>query len=113
MDYYLLAYITQRMNEMGFPKFHFEAVHAFVEDTKMKIEAYNQFYYLVSKAVPASLVIASDTNIFIEAGVYSSYNFYQVQEFTGLIEISQTLVFVDLEFIKVVPVYDCKQLKLF
>ena len=115
MDNYLLAYIKQRMREMGFSKFHFEAVRV----TEPRIEAYNQFYYLVSKTVPATLVITSDTNIFNEAVSYNSYNFYQIQEFTGLIEITQGVIVlfpipididpiplfpIDLEFIKVVPV---------
>lgn len=113
MDNFLLKYIAQRMCEMGFTDYRFEAVRIALEADKVQINAYNQFYYLVSKTVPATLVIASDTNIFNEAAAYNSYNFYQIQEFTGLIEISQGVVGIDLEFIKVIPVCPCKQLKLF
>lgn len=103
MDSYILAYITQRMTEMGFPQFHFEPVRVFTDANKMEIKAYNEFYYLLNKSVPASLIIASDTNIFNEAANYNDYTFYRVQEFTGLIEISQVAAPIDLQFLKVVP----------
>ncbi len=108
MDNYLLKYIAQRMCEMGFTDYRFESVRIVSETDKVQINAYNEFYYLVSKTVPVSLVIASDTNIFNEAVAYNNYNFYQIQEFTGLIEISQSVIGIDLEFIKVIPVCPCK-----
>lgn len=111
MDNYLLKYIAQRMCEMGFTDYRFEAVRIASEGSNVQVKAYNEFYYLVSKTVPVTLVIASDTNIFNEATAYNSYNFYQIQEFTGLIEISQGVAEIDLEFIKVIPVCPCKQLK--
>lgn len=103
MDNYIMAYIKQRMTEMGFPKYHFEPVHVFVNANKAQIQAYNEFYYLLNKIVPGNLVIASDTNIFNEAATYNSYTFYRVQEFSGLIEISQGAAPIDLQFLKVVP----------
>ena|ERR1051326_6849287 len=103
MDAFLLAYITQRMCEMGFTKFHFEPVRIFVNALTTQIQAYNEFYYLSGKGVPASLIIISDTNIFNESPDYPDFNYYGIQEFTGLIEISQELSPISLEFVKVVP----------
>ncbi|MFY9310081.1 MAG: hypothetical protein WAQ28_13630 [Bacteroidia bacterium] len=103
MDNYIMAYITQRMTEMGFPHFHFEPVRILENSTRREIMAYNEFYYLLNKLVPASLVIASDINIFNEAANYNDYTFYRVQEFSGLIEISQAIAPIDLQFLKVIP----------
>lgn len=107
MDNYLLVYITQRMAEMGYKTFHFEPVRVFANVNKAIIAAYNEHYYLVSKNVPAGLVIASDTNIFNEAANFSDFTYYQLQEFSGLIEISQPAAPIDIEFIKVVPELFC------
>lgn len=108
MDNYLLAYITQRMAEMGYKIFHFEPVRVFINANQAIIEAYNEHYYLVSKAVPAGLVIASDTNIFNEASGFLGFTYYGMQEFSGVIEISQPLAPIDIEFIKVVPELFCE-----
>ncbi len=111
MDNYLLAYITQRMAEMGYPTFHFEPVRVFVNAAKAVVEAYNEYYYLISKTVPAGLVIESDTNVFNEAAGYPDFTHYNVQEFSGLIEISQPAAPVDIEFMKVVPELICREIK--
>ena len=111
MDNYLLAYITQRMAEMGYKTFHFEPVRFFVNANNGTIEAYNELYYLISKAVPAGLVVASDTNIFNEAGNFSDFTYYRIQEFSGLIEISQPAAPIDIQFMKVVPELFCPEIK--
>lgn len=103
MDSYILAYITQRMTEMGFQYFHFEPVRILENSNQTEIRAYNEFYYLLNKQVPVSLVIASDINIFNEATNYNDFTFYRVQEFSGLIEISQAIAPIDLQFLKVIP----------
>lgn len=103
MDSFLLAYISQRMCEMGFSEFHFEPVHIAADADNLQIQAYNEYYYLVSLSVPSGLIIASDTNIFNESEDYPSFNLYKIQEFTGLIEINQGYTPINLEFIKVIP----------
>jgi hypothetical protein len=103
MDSFLIAYITQRMKEMGFCNFHFEPVRIANDTELFIIKAYNEYYYLVGKTVPSTLVIQSDTNIFNEAATYSNLNFYQIQEFTGLIEILYENSPYELEFIRVTP----------
>lgn len=99
MDYFLLAYIALRMKEMGFEDYTFELVRV---KGVSEIDATNEYYYLTSKAVFASLIIRSDTNIFNEAADYSTFNFYGIQEFTGQILITQTEP-IDLEFMRVIP----------
>lgn len=103
MDNFLLAHIAQRMNEMGYKGFHFEPAYIFVDAPFFEIKAYNEFYYLTSKFVDAQLLIISDTNIFNEAANFSFYNFYGIQEFSGLIEISQFITPMNLEFVRVIP----------
>lgn len=107
MDNFLIAYITQRLNEMGYKTFHFEPVRIFVNANKAIVEAYNEYYYLISKNVPAGLVIASDTNVFNEAANFPDFTYYRIQEFSGLIEISQPAAPIDIQFMKVVPERFC------
>lgn len=103
MDSFLLAYIRQRMCELGFSDFHFEPVRIVADADNAQIQAYNEYYYLTSQSVPSGLTIASDTNIFNETETYYFFNLYKIQEFTGLIEINQGYSPIDLEFIKVIP----------
>ena len=107
MDYYLLEYVKQRMNEMGFEKFHYEPIRVLANATRTEVKAYNEYYYLLSKSVQPTLVIKSDTNIFNEANAYYAFNYYRIQEFTGLIEISQAVAPIDLQFLRVVPECNC------
>lgn len=91
------------MKEMGFCNFHFEPARIVNDTAFFTINAYNEYYYLVGKTIPATLVIQSDSNIFNEAASYSNFNFYQIQEFTGLIEILYEDSPYELEFIRVTP----------
>lgn len=110
MDDFLIAYITQRLREMGYKTFHFEPVRIFINANKAIVEAYNEYYYLTSKTVPVGLVIASDTNIFNEAANFPDFTYYGLQEFSGLIEISQPAAPIDIQFMKVVPELLCEEI---
>lgn len=107
MDNFLMAYITERMAEMGFKTFHFEPIRIFANTNKIIVAAHNEYYYLISKAVPAGLVIESDTNIFNEASGFPNFTYYRIQEFSGQIEISQPAAPIDLQFMQVVPQCPC------
>ncbi|OFY84128.1 MAG: hypothetical protein A3F72_19815 [Bacteroidetes bacterium RIFCSPLOWO2_12_FULL_35_15] len=91
------------MKEMGFDDFSFEPIRV-KED---QINAGNEYYYLVAASIISpSLIIRSDTNIFTEAADYNKFNFYGLQEFTGMITLTETdpVNFpIDYEFIRVVP----------
>lgn len=102
MDSLLIAYIAQRMRELGFEDYSFEPIRVTDPTGDKIIDANNEYYYLVAKTVDASLIIRSDTNIFNEAADYGTFNFYGIQEFTGQIAISQ-LIPIDLEFVRAIP----------
>lgn len=102
MDNFLIEYIKQRMQELGFENYTFQPIRVKTDNLSMLINAQNEYYYLVSKEVPSSLMIFSDTNIWNESNDYEDFNFYSIQEFTGEIEI-ESFVPIDLEFIRVIP----------
>lgn len=101
MDQYILEYIKMRMREMDFANYTFAPIRIQGTNSK-KIYAQNEYYYCVAKTIPAGCTIFSETNIFIEAAVYGNFNFYQLQEFSGSIEIVQAGA-IDIEFIRVIP----------
>lgn len=111
MDAFIIAYIQQRMRDLGYKNYTFNVVRIYptsmgLDPNNYTINGSNEYYYHVSKTVPASLKIVSDTNIWDESSVYSNFNFYQIQEFTGQIKITTTPGVgndIDLEFIQVVP----------
>jgi hypothetical protein len=78
------------MSELGIKKFHHEPVLLLTDNNKIeyRIEAYNQFYYLISKELANGTVISSDTNIYDADQLYDKQNLHQIQEFTGLIIIT-------------------------
>ena len=122
MDKFLLAYIKQRMREMGICHYHFEPMRILLDPrAPTVIRAYNEFYYLTGIPLPSGVQIISDTNVFagdnlgvgIRLATATSYMLYPVQEFSGMIEITGTGILSDfspvtlLEFIHVVPT--CKE----
>lgn len=101
MDQFVLEYIKMRMREMDFANYTFAPIR--VQGTaSVKIYAQNEYYYMVAKTIPVTCNIFSETNIFTEASVYGNFNFYQIQEFSGQIEIVQPGA-IDIEFIRVIP----------
>jgi hypothetical protein len=106
MDHYLLNYIRQQLVERGFKKFHHEPVSLLTnpEKTEYRYNAYNEFFFLVSKNLANGTVIRSDTNIFDVDQHYNKRNLAQIQEFTGLIIVTNPRRTTQLlEFIRVIP----------
>lgn len=106
MDHYLVTYINQRMAERGFKEFHHEPVSLLTntEQIEYRINGYNQFFYLVSKELVNGTIIRSDTNIYDADQYYTKQILSQVQEFTGLIIITNPKRTIQLlEFIRVIP----------
>jgi len=113
MNDYILKYIKQRMLEMGFGlDYTFESILVTVEDGGgsecAPIAAYNEYYFLVSKVLPAIGLnyIKGDTTILTvnEIVSYSNYSLFGIQEFTGNIIVdNQTGASIELEFVRVIP----------
>lgn len=102
MEGYVFDYIKQRMAEMGYEKFHWEAVRILSGTGNIAVNAYNEFYFLVAKTVEPDLIILSDTEVFNEASGYAKFSCYHYKEFSGEITIMQVNP-VDCEFIRVIP----------
>jgi hypothetical protein len=109
MDKLILAYIAQRMTDMGYSNYSFEPFIAVLNNNQkeIQIEGTNEYYYLMSKDLATGTEISSDNNYFKAEGFYDSLEFAKTQEFTGQIKMSctnwncqQTIV---LEFIRVIP----------
>jgi len=101
----VIELIKQRMAELGYTHYHFEAVRIQDAAASFNIAAYNEYYFLVSKTVPADLQIVSDTEAMTTADSlsYANFNLYgNTKGFSGLIQITQTPA-IDHEFIRVVP----------
>ena len=117
MDSFLLAYITQRMNERGYCHFHWEPGIFDAANPPAIIKAYNTFIYTTGFPFSAGIQIISDTNIYRgDGGILQDtlnnarYNYYGIQEFTGLIEIKKVGEIKKMsliEYIYVIPT--CKE----
>lgn len=109
MENLILAYIAQRMTDMGYSNYSFEPFFAVLNNNQkeIQIEGSNEYYYLLSKDLATGTEINSDNNYFKAEGFYDNLEFAKTQEFTGQIKLScanwncqQTIV---LEFIRVIP----------
>lgn len=109
MDNLILAYIAQRMSEMGYSTYTFEPFVAVLSDCQkeIQIDSVNEYHYLISKNLATGTEIYADNNYFKADDYYASLEFAKTQEFTGQIKVScsnwkysQTIV---LEFIRVLP----------
>lgn len=109
MDNLILAYISQRMTDLGFSTFSFEPFVVVLNESQKEllIEGTNEYYYLLSKDLVTGTEITADNNYFKAEDYYDSLEFAKTQEFTGQIKLScnpwkcnQTIVF---EFIRVIP----------
>ena len=71
---------------------------------QLQLEAYNQYYYLNADAVPASLVIESNTHFFTteDAANYNKFKDYAFHEFSGFLLLTSNVA-IDIEFIRVIP----------
>ena len=71
-------------------------------ETKLHINAHNEYLYLVNEAIPADVIIHSDTEIFFSVAEQS--NGYLPKEFSGMVSFeSSSLENYSLEFIRVIP----------
>jgi hypothetical protein len=106
MDSFIIAYIAQRMEALGFKKYSMDPilVNLYSVQTEYVIEGQNEYYYLVSKTVADQVEIFADNNYFASAGSYIEVNYSNIQEFTGQIRITfPSLSLTALEFIRVIP----------
>lgn len=130
---FIIAFITQRMKELGFTDFHYESVKVNLSNaiepsddanynyvshtvltrpkqfsaTKFHIMAHNEFYFLVERNLDVNLTIIADNDQLTgkEAADYSNTNLFQMKEFTGQIFLETTTSpgAIDVEFIKCTP----------
>lgn len=119
MNQFVLAYIAQRMKEMGFENYTFEPVRVNSALTSVSVNATNEYFYLIPKYIASNtLIIRSDTNIFSQAATnYNDFNLLGIQEFTGIVTLSDTAFAdfpIDYEFIRVIPrtALDCEKQKI-
>lgn len=101
----IVQYAKKRMSDLGYDAeyCHYEPFRVQNAAASVRVLAYNEYYYLISPSVPASLVIISDTDIFSEGAAYPGFSFFGAKEHSGLLEISQAAGSIDLEFIRVIP----------
>lgn len=101
---FIIPYIEQRMKEMGYDNYHFEPVHFFGSASPQTIDAYNEFYYLMTSPLPSGYKIISDSHSFNDNS--SQLGISGIQEFSGKIKITALSGTIDLEFIRVVAQRD-------
>ena len=112
MDNLILAYIAQRMTDIGYCSFSFEPFIVVLNESQkeFQIEGTNEFFYLLSKDLASGTEIVADNNCLKAEDYFDSLEFAKTQEFTGQIKLScnpwkcnQTIV---LEFLRVIPQID-------
>ena len=110
MDSFLLAYIAQRMGDLGFKKWSMEPqlVILYGENISTNLNEYviegqNEYYFLASKLAD-QVEIYSDDNYYKSGGGYIEVNYSAIQEFTGQIRILYPNWYtLSVEFIRVIP----------
>jgi hypothetical protein len=104
MNIEIMTFIEQRMKEFGHDKYHVQPLYITLQSgqEKVKVDAFNEFLFLVSDNFPEDIIIQSDTNVFISAGNNPFINL--PQEFRGQVFIESNLNDESiLEFIRVIP----------
>ena len=99
-----LKYIEQRMSELGHSNYNLQSVVLDFETgvSTQSIKADNEYFYLISRTVPADVIIHSDNNLYFLAVQKTST--YIPQEFSGFINIESSAGDpFSLEFIRVIP----------
>jgi hypothetical protein len=101
-DNFLLALVWRRMKEMGYQKYHIETevIQLSGAGNIREINAYNQFYYLVSKNIPDNTVVKSDSNYY-KTQSHNELELYGIQEFSGAITLIRGDLDTRLEFLVV------------
>ena len=109
IDSFCIAYIVNRMHQLGFPIFHFEPYLVILSDENpsFTIEGQNEYYYLTSTELITGTEISADNNYFKVENYYQYMGINKLQEFTGNIYIYQPQgsKIQTIEFIRVVPNY--------
>lgn len=102
-------HIKKRMEAVGMADYEIQTYsHTLVNaiaGTLNPINAYNEFYYLVARTVPADLIIMSDTHNFTlkDAQNYNGVDIYKLHEFSGLVRFETNNYNQEIEFLRVVP----------
>jgi hypothetical protein len=109
MDSFLLAYIAQRMGDLGFKKWSMEPIlvvlygENIAGNSEYVIEGQNEYYFLASKLAD-QVEIYSDDNYYKSGGGYIEVLYSGIQEFTGQIRITYPNWYtLSVEFIRVIP----------
>jgi len=101
MDAFAIEYIKQKMLGMGYKNYDLQPVHVYESTSAKTIIAYNEYYFLMSYPLPSGIKIISDVNSFDDAS--SQLGISNLQEFSGIIEITRNSGVIDLEFVLAVP----------
>ena len=108
MEYFIIAYIAQRMSTLGFKTYSFEPYLVFMPSDKneFQLDGTNEYYYLVSPALPIGTEISAANNYLKAEDFYVNLDITKVQEFTGQIKITSPQgVKQAIEFVRVIPEY--------
>jgi predicted protein tyrosine phosphatase len=112
MESYIIAYIAQRMANLGFMKYGFEPLLVIMPQDKneYQLDGTNEYYYLVSRLLATGTEISSGSNHFKVEEHHVNLDFSKIQEFTGQIKITSPQgVKQAIEFIRVIPQYHGKE----
>ena len=104
MSIEIMTFIDRRMQEFGYKNYHIQAVIVNLQTGKevVRIDAHNEFLFLVSDNFPEDVIIQSETHVFISA----ANNPFVIlpQEFRGQTFIESNLSQESIiEFLRVIP----------
>jgi len=101
-EVFVSDYIRQRMQEMGYGKFHIKPVRIAVSANLVReIPAYNEFYFLESATLSDGTIITADNDFLIAQG-FTNMGSARFKEFTGNISIESNEN-QHIEFLRVIP----------
>jgi len=102
----LLSYVEHRMKAIGFKDYNLKPERILLNSSKttINIDAVNEYYYLVTKALPSGTLITSDSECFLSDSNTQGLELIIFKEFTGniKIEIPEDSAII-IEFLRVIP----------
>lgn len=104
MSIEIMTFIDRRMKEFGYANYHIQPllVNLLTGKEFVKIDACNEFLFLISDNFPEDIIIQSDTHVFISAANNPFINL--PQEFRGQTFIESNLSQESIvEFLRVIP----------
>ena len=104
MNIEIMTFIDRRMKEFGYENYHIQPVLVKLKTGQelVKIDAFNEFLFLITDNFPEDIIIQSDSHIFISAVNNTFINL--PQEFRGQTYIESHLTQESiLEFLRVIP----------